>query len=62
MEKFLSITRRKEENNELDVSVKTWERVVIDGYTFKVKAYFINHRLDKIRLLKRERICPVLRI
>ena len=40
-----------EEDNELDVSVKTLERVVIDGYAFKVKAYFINHRLDKIRLL-----------
>lgn len=48
---FLSITRRKEEDNKLDVSVKTLERVVIDGYAFKVKAYFINHRLDKIRLL-----------
>lgn len=35
----------------MDVSVKTLERVVIDGYAFKVKAYFINHRLDKIRLL-----------
>ena len=35
----------------MNVTVKTWERVVIDGYTFKVKAYFINHRLDKIRLL-----------
>ena len=36
---------------ESTVRVKTLERVVIDGYAFKVKAYFINHRLDKIRLL-----------
>ena len=39
------------DKKESTVRVKTLERVVIDGYAFKVKAYFINHRLDKIRLL-----------
>jgi len=39
------------DKKESTVRVQTWERIVIDGYAFKVKAYFINHRLDKIRLL-----------
>ncbi|MFN2926527.1 hypothetical protein ACKX2L_06330 [Lachnospiraceae bacterium YH-ros2228] len=33
------------------VRVKTWERVTIDGYTFTVKVFFINHQIDKIQLV-----------
>ena len=35
----------------MNVTVKTWERVVIDGYAFKVKVFVINHRIDKIQLI-----------
>lgn len=36
---------------ESTVRVQTWERIVIDGYTFTAKVFVINHRIDKIQLI-----------
>lgn len=38
-------------NKESTVRVQTWERIVIDGYTFTAKVFVINHRIDKIQLI-----------
>ena len=39
------------DKKESTVRVQTWEHIVIDGYTFTVKVFVINHRLHKIQLI-----------
>lgn len=38
-------------NSNRSVDIFTSEQVVVDGYTFNIKVFFVNKRIDKIQLI-----------